>query len=108
LVPLGQINGWTLAAGSDNRSVYVVHNTQGTDPGGQPRSTATISRMRFDARAQNFAVLTNHETLRIFSGRVTDMPFRQGPPATTPHPGSSGLTSPPAASHCSRIAFWAI
>jgi DNA-binding beta-propeller fold protein YncE len=78
LVPLGQINGWTLAAGSDNRSVYVVHNTQGTDPGGQPRSTATISRMRFDARAQNFAVLTNHETLRIFSGRVSDNPLPIG------------------------------
>jgi DNA-binding beta-propeller fold protein YncE len=82
LRPLGNLNGWSLAAGPDNRSVYAVQNSHGLDPGGQPRSTATISWMGFDAQAENFAVLTHHETLRLFSGRVSNTPLLSESPAT--------------------------
>lgn len=86
------IDGWSLAAGPDNRSVFAIRNERGATPGNETRSSSTIVRLSTENGSEPFVTRPDWQVLRLFSGRVTDSP----PPPTTDEPESalSDLTVP--------------
>ncbi len=68
------INGWSLAPGPGNNSVFAVHNEDGLDAGGQPSQEAVIMRLSTDGGSEEFVRYWGGDILRIFSGRVIDAP----------------------------------
>jgi hypothetical protein len=86
LRPNWTIGGWSLAAGSDNRSVFA-------------NSVSSIVRLHYnslESRWEEVARRPDWRVLRLFSGRVTDAP---APPGTgQPEPAPS--TTPDSTSVC--------